>query len=762
MGSTNQELQLKGAISPIPLHTARFLSPFFLVPKKDRQLRPVLNLKQLNLFIHHEHFKMEGWDTVKDLLLQGDYLVRIDLKDAYLSVPIAKRDRPWLCFLHQGRCYQWNVLPFGLCSAPRVFTKIMKPIVAHLRSQGIRLVIFLDDILLMDQSPGRLRSSMQIVVNLLHSLGFVINQTKSHLTPTRTLTFLGFEIMTVPLALCLPVDKRLAIKQEIDSILGESIGVRALASLIGRLNATSLAVLAAPLHLRSLQSLLHQALQIGSYETTVTLSSAAREDLGWWRTVLLSHPRRSLHESSVLQTIQTDSSLQGWGAHSQGLVVGQQWTNELAQLHINELELRAAFLGLQALGRPSDQGCILLQLDNRAAVAAINRMGSTRSSSLNKVALQLWSWCLKRGLTVRAQHIPGRLNAVADRASRVHFDNSSWKLHVPTFQKIDSLWGPIKVDLFADLSNHQVPHYFSWKPDPGAAEVDAFTQICESMSPENVRDRRGPHLGSPDLAVAAMVPLSVASGLRRTSTHPTPPGSSPQSARCISPIGRPQPSPSCVEADQRPPSHSSLSGEAAGLISASWRRGTRLAYNSCWRRWDSWCSARLLDPFSPPLNTVLNFLAYLHYQEHLSYRTINSYRSALSQTIGVCEGHPLGEHPAVTRLLKGVFNLNPPRPRYSDMWPVESVTSFISSLGENDSLPLRLLSYKLVMLLALATAGRSADLCLLALSVSRLAGNCGLTAYGKHHGPLNPGHPCSSRLCFRSPPSAQFCAYKHI
>ncbi|XP_064460412.1 uncharacterized protein LOC135370562 [Ornithodoros turicata] len=573
----------------------------------------------------------------------------------------------------------------------------MKPVAAHLRSQGIRLVIFLDDILLMDQSPGRLRSSMETVVNLLHSLGFVVNQTKSHVTPTQTLTFLGFEIMTVPLALCLAVDKGLAIKQEIDSILGESIGVRALVSLIARLNPTSLAVLAAPLHLRSLQCLLHQALQIGSYETTVTLSSAAREDLGWWRTVLLSHPRRSLHESSVLQTIQTDSSLRGWGAHSQGLVVGQQWTNEQAQLHINELELIAAFLGLQALGRVSDQGCILLQLDNRAAVAAINRMGSTHSSSLNKLALQLWSWCLKRGLTVRAQHIPGRFNAVADRASRVHFDNSSWKLHVPTFRKIDSLWSAVNMDLFTDLSNHQVPHYFSWKPDPGAAGVDAFTQICESMSPENVRDRRGPHLSSPDLAVAAMV----------------------------------QPSPGCVEADQRPPSHSSLSGEAAGLISASWRRGTRLAYNSCWRRRDSWYSARLLDPFSPPLNTVLNFLAYLRYQEHLSYRTINSYRSALSQTIGVCEGYPFGEHPAVTRLLKGVFNLNPPRPRYSDMWPVESVTSFISSLGENDSLSLRLLSYKLVMLLALATAGRSADLCLLSMDgIKRQPAGWELRLYG--------------------------------
>ncbi|CAN7982324.1 unnamed protein product, partial [Ixodes hexagonus] len=79
----------------------------------------------------------------------------------------------------------------------------------------------------------------------------------------------------------------------------------------------------------------------------------------------------------------------------------------------------------------------------------------------------------------------------------------------------------------------------------------------------------------------------------------------------------------------------------------------------------------------------------------------------------------LGQHPAVSRLLKGIFNTNPPQPRYSVTWRVDTVTTFLSSLGPNDDLSLRQLTYKLVMLLALTSAGRAADLCMLSTSSIR-------------------------------------------
>ena len=59
-------------------------------------MRPVINLRPLNNFLRHEHFKMEGIHVVKDLLRQGDWLTRIDLKDAYFAIPIHTQDRKYL------------------------------------------------------------------------------------------------------------------------------------------------------------------------------------------------------------------------------------------------------------------------------------------------------------------------------------------------------------------------------------------------------------------------------------------------------------------------------------------------------------------------------------------------------------------------------------------------------------------------------------------------------------------------------------------
>ena len=78
-------------------------------------------------------------------------MVSIDLKDAYLSVPVTQEDRHFLRFMWDGTLYEFQCLPFGLSSAPRVFTKLLKPVVALLRRRGIRCILFLDDMLIMDR-----------------------------------------------------------------------------------------------------------------------------------------------------------------------------------------------------------------------------------------------------------------------------------------------------------------------------------------------------------------------------------------------------------------------------------------------------------------------------------------------------------------------------------------------------------------------------------------------------------------------------------
>jgi len=152
-----------------------------------------------------------------------------------------------------------------------------------------------------------------------------------------------------------------------------------------------------------------------------------------------------------------------------------------------------------------------------------------------------------------------------------------------------------------------------------------------------------------------------------------------------------------------------ISDQAVDLILSSWRDKTDANYNSAWKAWESWSSARGIYPFASDISYVLDFLAD-KYTAGLKYRSLNCYRSALSSVLLPVEGFQVGQHLLVARLLRGVFNCRPPQPRYSQTWEVSQVLSYIKSLGPNEELSLKLISRKLVVLLALVLAHRCSDL----------------------------------------------------
>lgn len=455
-----------------------FISSIFAIPKKSGGFRPVINLRALNKFVVYEHFKMEGIPTVKNLIQPNDWLVKLDLSDAYLTVPVHSSHKKFLQFRWGGRVFQFRCLPFGLSSAPRVFTKLLKPIMAYLRRQGIRLVIYLDDILIMNSCPAALVKDLLLVRSTLEEVGFLINIAKSVLSPTQQLEYLGLLIDSTTMSLALTESKVTSIISACQKLLSaKEFPIWDISSLLGNFTWATTAVPFAQAHFREIQRLYLKEFKSSGGDLThkTSLSPEARKDLLWWVQQLKLHSGKSFLSSDPDLVIFSDASLSGWGAACGNIRTGGQWDLSESICHINDLELKASFLALKYFAAAARDCAVLLNLDNTTAVAYINKKGGTKSASLSSLAVEIATWCEQRRISLVALHVPGILNVVADMESRrSHVDNGDWKLDHSLFQKIAERWLP-KVDLFALRWNAQLPLFVTWHPQEGAWRTDAFS-----------------------------------------------------------------------------------------------------------------------------------------------------------------------------------------------------------------------------------------------------------------------------------------------
>ncbi len=161
----------KGAVTRVRHTPGQFLGHIFLRQKPDRTQRPIFNIKKLNHYTEYQHFKMEGLFLVKSLMQQNDWLLKLDLKDANFCVLMKEVLKKYLWFQWGSTLYEFQCLPFGLASAPRDFTKLLKPVVGLLRRIGVRFIIYLNDMLLMNQCPEALLTDGKTTCHLLEHLG---------------------------------------------------------------------------------------------------------------------------------------------------------------------------------------------------------------------------------------------------------------------------------------------------------------------------------------------------------------------------------------------------------------------------------------------------------------------------------------------------------------------------------------------------------------------------------------------------------------
>lgn len=458
--------------------------PTFLEPKPGGEFRFIYDARHVNDCVEAPHFKMEGLHTVRQLLREGDFFVKVDLKSAYSQLLVGRRFRRYLGFHHQGRVWRYRVLPFGLSLAPYAWSRLMKAPVGMLRKAGIRCVAYLDDLLIMSSSLEDAYRDALYAMRLLSGLGFRINWDKSVLSPAQTVVFLGFRVCSRSMTLTITPAKRATLRRDIRHYVRcyhhqRPIRTRQWASFIGSLQAIRVAVPFACLYLVYFDQAKLRAVTQDGWGGHVLLDHHCFSDLEFWRHLLAELTPSTLLPFSPEGTLFTDASDFAWGAHLQqglheqrarGIFVGPERDRSINAKEL--IAVRDALLSLM----PS-RCSLILRADNMTVVADLARW---RAASCHlDVVREIATYCRDHQVRLQPIYIRSADNCEADRLSRIR-ERSDYMLNPVLFRCLEARWGPHSVDAFATRQNRLLSRYWSRWHDPYSAGADALLQDWQS------------------------------------------------------------------------------------------------------------------------------------------------------------------------------------------------------------------------------------------------------------------------------------------
>ena len=156
----------------------------------------IINLKPIKHYIVYRKFKMDTAATCMQLVPENGFMAALDLKDAYYSFKVHPNFQKYLKFIWRGVHYKFVVLAMGLAPAPRLFTKLTKPIISTLQCLGHTVSPYLDDLFICAPTHQECVSAVQDTLKLLADLGLCVNVDKSTIQPTQRLEHLGYVIDT--------------------------------------------------------------------------------------------------------------------------------------------------------------------------------------------------------------------------------------------------------------------------------------------------------------------------------------------------------------------------------------------------------------------------------------------------------------------------------------------------------------------------------------------------------------------------------------
>ena len=450
-----------------------------LLVQSSGKLRLILDLSHLNKFVAKKSVKYEDLRTVLQLFSPGMFVFSFDLKSAYHHIDICEEHRKFLLFKWPSvdgamKFYEFKVLPFGLTSAPYIFTKVMRQLVKFWRGCGFLALTYLDDGIGGNLSRKSAKNISVQVRKDLASAGFTCNDEKSNWEPVQNLVFLGTVLDFESGLISIPEERILKPKSSIDSCLQDNfISTRGLASITGQIISMSCAVgNVTRLLTRNCYAAIEQRT---SWDQLLFVSPEIRNELSFWQSNIDSINGKPMSpKSSAVGVVYSDASDTGFGGYfvqcGQDLVSGT-WSDEEMRTSSTLREILAVkFVLLSLLDQLS--GLTVKWFTDNQNVPRIVSSGSSKGH-LQSEALSIFNICCSRGISIEMEWIPRTQNDKADFLSRI-CDSDDWGLSWNTFQIIDLVWGPHSIDRFANYLNAKLPRFNSRFWNPGSEGIDSF------------------------------------------------------------------------------------------------------------------------------------------------------------------------------------------------------------------------------------------------------------------------------------------------
>lgn len=481
LSATIKRFLAEGIIEPTN-QKSQILNLFFPILKKNKKdLRWILDLKFVSAHLNHKAYKMETITQIREMIQEKDWMVSIDIVNAFYHLLIHPDYRQYCRFKALNKTYQFKALPMGLSESPWALSRIMNEFIRKIRAKGIRITCYVDDILIMAQTEQECEQHKTMVLREMDCLGITPNLSKSQLIPNQCIEHLGFRLDTEHNRLISTNETRRKLARQAKKILNHPRPqARMIASLLGLLNHASVAAPILKWRSRSIERDLNRT-TIVDWNGPIELKESVKDIRAIADTNYL-HRMNGCKLTSTWNpsiTLTTDASPQGWGATlqtSSGKHQAQMiWTPEERLLTSNQKELlgitRAFFAFKHRLPKNSE---ILILTDNTSALSYVR--GKGKLPTLIEIVRPMINSAFRRRITIRCTHIPGKENTEADQLSRKFpRRDHDWTVSRNAYKKIIQRWGPMGFDLFADWTNSKTPSFASWHQDPRAAIIDSLT-----------------------------------------------------------------------------------------------------------------------------------------------------------------------------------------------------------------------------------------------------------------------------------------------